>query len=123
MSSLADVVHVARRFRKSVRVDSDLSEASALEGYVCPPSGVHILRHMAAQVAETGQGAFTWTGPYGGGKSSLALLLASLLGQNEKMKVACARSLARRTPPISRSSSAAAARWCLWWDGERTHRP
>lgn len=35
---------------------------------------------MAAHVADTEQGAFTWTGPYGGGKSSLALALACLFG-------------------------------------------
>tara|TARA_R110000787_G_scaffold63679_11_gene144028 strand:- start:113903 stop:117076 length:3174 start_codon:yes stop_codon:yes gene_type:complete len=35
---------------------------------------------MAAHVADTEQGAFTWTGPYGGGKSSLALAIACLFG-------------------------------------------
>ena len=37
---------------------------------------------MARLFKETGQRAFTWTGPYGGGKSSLALLLAEVLGGN-----------------------------------------
>jgi hypothetical protein len=35
---------------------------------------------MAAHLANSQQGAFTWTGPYGGGKSLLALQLATLLG-------------------------------------------
>ncbi|MFP5392131.1 MAG: hypothetical protein ACLGI6_11405, partial [Gammaproteobacteria bacterium] len=35
---------------------------------------------MAKHLATTQQRAFTWTGPYGGGKSSLALALASLAG-------------------------------------------
>ena len=34
---------------------------------------------MAKHVAESGQGAFTWTGPYGSGKSSLVVALSSLL--------------------------------------------
>ena len=83
MSSLSSKVKVSRRFQKSVRVDSDYGDARALEGYVCPPSAIQILRNMAAQVSETGQGAFTWTGPYGGGKSSLALLLGFLLKDDE----------------------------------------
>ena len=83
MSSLSSKVKVSRRFQKAVRVDSDYGDARALEGYVCSPSAVQILRHMAAQVSETGQGAFTWTGPYGGGKSSLALLLGFLLNGDE----------------------------------------
>ena len=34
---------------------------------------------MAKHVAESGQGAFTWTGPYGSGKSSLVVALSALL--------------------------------------------
>ena len=34
---------------------------------------------MARHVSETGQGAFTWTGPYGSGKSSLVIALSALL--------------------------------------------
>lgn len=77
--SLSSKVKVSRRFQKAVRVNSDYGEARALEGYLCPPSAVQILKHMATQISESGQGAFTWTGPYGSGKSSLALLLGSLL--------------------------------------------
>ena len=39
-------------------------------------------RRWARHVAETGQGAFTWTGPYGGGKSSLVVALSALLNGN-----------------------------------------
>lgn len=92
MTMLADTVRIGRRFQKSVRVDSDLTDAHALDGYVCPASATQILTHMTAQIAETGQGAFTWTGPYGSGKSSLALVLASLLGSDDK-RSALARSL------------------------------
>ncbi|AMO71050.1 hypothetical protein AZE99_03515 [Sphingorhabdus sp. M41] len=35
---------------------------------------------MASHIADTEQGAFTWTGPYGGGKSSLAVAVACLFG-------------------------------------------
>ena len=41
---------------------------------------------MAAHVADTEQGAFTWTGPYGGGKSSLALALACLFGARKPIR-------------------------------------
>jgi hypothetical protein len=91
MSSLSNKVKVSRRFQKAIRVDSDLGNVIALEGYVCPPSATQILNQMATQVADTGQGAFTWTGPYGGGKSSLALLLASLLGQDSAASSIAAR--------------------------------
>lgn len=80
MSTLADKVRVNRRFQRSIRVDNDISERTAIEGFVCPSSTAQALLSMARQVVETGQGAFTWTGPYGSGKSSLAVALAALLG-------------------------------------------
>ncbi|MEX6506045.1 ATP-binding protein [Jiella sp. M17.18] len=75
---LSDVVDVRRRFQRSIRIDADI-HAGAIEGFVCPRSTADAVRGMARQIAETGQGAFTWTGPYGCGKSSLAVALAGLL--------------------------------------------
>ena len=80
MSTLSTRVRVNRRFQRSIRVDTDIDEPSALEGFICPASTAQALISMARQVAETGHGAFTWTGPYGSGKSSLAVALAALLG-------------------------------------------
>ena len=75
-------VSIARRFLRSIRIDTDLGEAAALEGFVCPQSSADVLISMARHVSETGQGAFTWTGPYGSGKSSLVVSLAALLNGN-----------------------------------------
>ena len=75
---LADHVAVERRFQRSIRLDADLGTADALKGYVLHESARTALV-TTAQLVEGGQGAFTWTGPYGGGKSSLALTLASVL--------------------------------------------
>lgn len=77
---LSDVARVARRYRRSVRVDADL-DATAIEGFVCPASAGSALLSMVSQ-RKAGQGAFTWTGPYGCGKSSLAVGLATLLSNN-----------------------------------------
>lgn len=86
MTDRLDHVRVARRFQRSVRVDTDLNNPDALAGFVCPPSAAAMLETMAEHVSQTGQTAFTWTGPYGAGKSSLAVALASALaisGQHE----------------------------------------
>ncbi|SDD08457.1 hypothetical protein SAMN05216337_1007137 [Bradyrhizobium brasilense] len=48
---------------------------------------------MASQIANTTQRAFTWTGPYGGGKSSLALALAGLIGPKGPVRSAAAEAL------------------------------
>ena len=89
--ALSNRVHIARRFQKSIRIDTDLGEPNALEGFICPQSSADILLSMARHVSETGQGAFTWTGPYGSGKSSLAVALSALLNGNQALQKQAAR--------------------------------
>ena len=79
---LNEHVHIARRFLRSIRIDTDLIESSVIEGFICPQSSSDVLMTMARHVFETGQGAFTWTGPYGSGKSSLVVALSALLNGN-----------------------------------------
>jgi hypothetical protein len=91
-------VTIARRFRKSIRIDTDLTQADALDGYVCTPSVAEVLKTMARHVAK-GQGAFTWTGPYGSGKSSLVVALSALLssprGQHNKARKVFGKDLTK----------------------------
>lgn len=78
-SSITEV-KVARRFTRSVRVDTDINDPAALDGYILTQSAIDALLVMARHRNANGHGAFTWTGPYGSGKSSLAIALATLLG-------------------------------------------
>ena len=94
--ALSEHVRLARRFLRSIRIDADLSEATALAGFVCPPSLAEMLVTMARHVSETGQGAFTWTGPYGSGKSSLVAALAALLNGNAGLQDQAAKLFGRR---------------------------
>ena len=84
--ALHERVRIARRFLRSIRIDDDLSESTALEGFVCPQSSADVLMTMARHVSETGHGAFTWTGPYGSGKSSLVVALSALLNGNAGLR-------------------------------------
>lgn len=84
--SLIDRVAIEPRFQRAVRIDTDLGSPEALRGFVCPPSSVSILRSMAEHVSETGQAAFTWTGPYGSGKSSLVVALSALMNGNAALR-------------------------------------
>lgn len=86
LKSLADAVEISRQFLRSVRLDADYGREDALCGYVLQASGQSALEAMARQIQETQQRAFTWTGPYGGGKSSLALALCSLVHAEGKVR-------------------------------------
>lgn len=90
---LAEKVSIARRFQRAVRIDSDLGHADALQGFICQRSACDALLNLAQQIATTRQRAFTWTGPYGGGKSSLAVVLAGLLGPKNEVRAAAVSAL------------------------------
>ncbi len=84
--TLSEVVTISRQFLRSVRIDTDVGREDALSGYICQGTASSLLESMARQITETRQRAFTWTGPYGGGKSSLALMLCSLVGGQHKVR-------------------------------------
>lgn len=93
-------VHVARRFQRSVRIDTDLGDARALEGFVCPRSSAEVLIGMARHVRDTGHAAFTWTGPYGTGKSSLVVALSALLNGSERLRNEAATRIGPSTAKV-----------------------
>ena len=95
--TLAEHVKVSRRFQRAIRIDLDLGNADALEGFTCPQSSAEVLQTMARHVALDGQGAFTWTGPYGSGKSSLAIALSALLNGKPSLRETAASSIGERT--------------------------
>jgi hypothetical protein len=94
---LANHVAIARRFQRSVRLDTDLARADALQGFVCQRSAADALLSIAKQITTTKQRAFTWTGPYGGGKSSLSITLAGLLGRKGEVRAAAISALGSQT--------------------------
>ncbi|WP_419924012.1 hypothetical protein [Candidatus Poriferisocius sp.] len=81
MTVLADVVAVADRFARSASLERDASLAEPLEGYVLTARALDVVQRIAS-AAESGSagGAWSLTGPYGSGKSSLGLLLDAAFG-------------------------------------------
>ena len=94
--ALSERVRIARRFLRSVRIDSDFDDAAILEGFVCPQSSAEVLLTMVQHVSETGQGAYTWTGPYGSGKSSLVVALSALLNGNAGLQKEAAKVFGKK---------------------------
>jgi hypothetical protein len=86
-NKLSDIVRIARHYQRSIRIDIDYGRPDALDGYICHGTASGVLEGMCRQIADTNQRAFTWTGPFGGGKSSLAVALASALGPNKALRM------------------------------------
>ena len=93
-TKLSDVVRIARHYQRSIRIDADLGRPEALDGYICHATARAVLDGMSKQLLENNQRAFTWTGPFGGGKSSLAVAFACALSQSKTLR-AKARGILR----------------------------
>ncbi|QKN83447.1 hypothetical protein [Scandinavium goeteborgense] len=76
--NLTNYYSIATRHQRSTRVNSDLS-VDFFSGLVYHGTAQTTLETLIRQYAQSGQRAYTLTGPYGSGKSTIALLLTGLL--------------------------------------------
>ena len=75
-----EVVAIRHRYQRSVHLERDFDSPMALTGYVITP----LVRTVVGRIGEglvssSGTRAWSITGPYGSGKSAMALFLAKLL--------------------------------------------
>ena len=81
MAVLADHVSILSRFARSANLERDAGQAEPLDGYVVTARALDAVDRIASAAAEgPSGGAWSITGPYGSGKSSLAVLLDAALG-------------------------------------------
>ena len=83
---LSDIVSISPYYQRSIQINNDIDSSDAIAGYVCNETSKKLLQSMAYQVTHGNQRAFTWTGPYGTGKSMLSLALASTLGGTSEQR-------------------------------------
>ena len=66
------------RFQRSIRIDTDFNDLDIFDTFVSSETSNKTIIEFCDQV-KNGQHAFTWTGSYGSGKSSLAVILNGIL--------------------------------------------
>ena len=80
------LITISSKFLRSVNLASDYGRVDSLDNYILQNSTQRLVNVLNNHISISKQRAFTITGPYGGGKSSLALLLASLVTKEPKLK-------------------------------------
>ena len=87
MTTLADLVSVSARFARSANLERDMTSVDPLDGYIVTARAVDVVDRLATRATcSTAGGAWSITGPYGSGKSSLALLIDGAFGEEGEVR-------------------------------------
>ena len=118
MTFLAEHISVIGRFARSANVERDVGQAEPLEGYVVTARALDAVNRIAL-AATTGPagGAWSITGPYGSGKSSLALLLDAALGPHAKIRDEAWKLIDQTSPTAGERIRQAHRRHGTWETG------
>lgn len=87
---------IATRHQRSTRIDSDLS-ADFFPSLVFHGTAQSALETLIRQFSQTGQSSYTLTGPYGSGKSTIALLLLGLLNHEKTIRTTARNAINAET--------------------------
>ena len=97
---LADIIHVGRRFLRSVNLERDFYSPDPLDGYLPTPSALSALDRVSTGIAQPYARAFSVTGSYGSGKSSFALYACKVLAPARFGASAVRQSACRLEPNL-----------------------
>ena len=104
MAVLADHISVFERFARSANLERDVGRPEPLDGYIVTPRALEVVERVAtAAAAGPSGGAWSLTGPYGSGKSSLALLLDAALGPPAPIRELAWRLVDEASPTVGES--------------------
>ena len=99
MATLADHVAVRPRFARSANLERDSGRSEPFDGYIVTGRALDVIQRITgAALSGCSGGAWSVTGPYGSGKSSLALLLDAAFGPNKKLRNVALDLIATASP-------------------------
>ncbi len=102
MTKLADHLSVSASFARSANLERDITDVAPLDGYIVTARAIDIVERLASTATNTrAGGAWSITGPYGSGKSSLAVLLDGAFGEAGPVRDKALRLLQRVAPEVS----------------------
>ena len=112
MTVLADHISVLDRFARSTNLERDVDRLEPLDGYIVTARALEVVDRVAA-VAASGAagGAWSLTGPYGSGKSSLALLLDAAFGPAGPTRTHAWKLIDETSPAVGESIRRAHVRY------------
>ncbi|MEL0649474.1 hypothetical protein V6248_18785 [Pseudoalteromonas agarivorans] len=81
------LITINQRYKSSTRIDTDSTDFSPfIDEFVLHGTAINVLDTISREFENSTQRAFTITGPYGSGKSTVALFLSCLLSTDTKQR-------------------------------------
>ena len=112
MTKLIKIKRAKQRFARSINLERD-ADSDALAGYLPVGRALESIDRLSmALMDNAGEAALSITGPYGSGKSSLALLLDALFSSRESMAYLTACSILKESSPKTLERVERARREC-----------
>ncbi|MDE0268832.1 MAG: hypothetical protein OXI96_07345 [Acidimicrobiaceae bacterium] len=103
MSKLAADISVRPRFARSVNLERDIARSEPLDGYIVTTRALEVVERIAETAAtSTAGGAWSLTGPYGSGKSSLALLIDAAFGADNHIRQIALQLIDETSPQVGK---------------------
>ena len=93
MTTLDEYININNSYSRSTNLERDTGNRAALNGYILTGRVLEMVERITAALNAGTGGAWSVTGPYGSGKSSLAVFLAALFGDHEADSYATAKEL------------------------------
>ena len=104
MTVLADHISVLDRFARSTNLERDVDRLEPLDGYIVTARALDVVERVAATAATgVAGGAWSLTGPYGSGKSSIALLLDGAFGPAGPTRTRALKLIDETSPAVGES--------------------
>ena len=85
MTDLFSITNINSSFQRSARIDNKISK-EFLNNFVFHDTSKKVLNQISSSLINSNQSGFTLTGPYGTGKSSLALFLKAIISKENSIK-------------------------------------
>lgn len=100
MTKLVEVRGVKERFARSINLERDVA-SDALSGYLPVGRALESLDRLALAMTGSSESALSVTGPYGSGKSSLALLMDAAFAPARSKEFKTAKALLEESSPTT----------------------
>ena len=111
MTTLGELLILSPRFARSVNIERDITQTEPLDGYVVTARALEVIERIATTAARSSAGgAWSITGPYGSGKSSLAVLIDGAFGPAGRVQQRTLDLIGEVSPEIATEIGEAHAR-------------